>query len=532
MKNRFKYPIISFIACGIAAFSLIGSSGAADQSEASTSEKESAFQSAPDVLMIAVDDLNDWVGCLGGYAGTVYTPNIDRLAEMGTLFTNAHCGAPVCNPSRTALLTGLGPSTTGIYHNGQWWRPNLPEVVTLNQHFRANGYHTLGGGKIYHHTLGNNPPGQWDHFEPQVHDNPWHYLCPVAGQTVIKSGLHWPPGFPLNGIEAVAKGGRPPANYREFDWGPFERDDLEMGDGQMARWAMDVIGRKRTGDRPQFLAAGIFRPHLSWYAPRSHFERYKLDDVVLPPRKPDDLDDVPPAGREMAGQRSGDFDLIRGEDRYREAVRAYLASISFADALVGRLIDAIEAAGRAKRTIIVLWSDHGWHLGEKDTWHKMTLWRRATRVPLIVVAPGVTSPGTRCDRPVDLLDLYPTLVELCGLPVPPQTLDGMSLVPLLKDPDARREQPALTTYRRGNHAVSGERFRLIHYQDGSEELYDISEDPHEWTNLSGNPDYDEPRNRLAKWLPKIDAPDAPTKGAFQFDPATYTWQRRGKSYSK
>ena len=229
----------------------------------------------------------------------------------------------------------------------------------------------------------------------------------------------------------------------------------------------------------------------------------------------------------MAGQRSADFDLILREDRYREAVRAYLASISFADALVGRLVDALEDGGRAERTIVILWSDHGWHLGEKETWHKMTLWRRATRVPLIVFAPGVTAPGTRSSRPVDLLDIYPTLVELCGLPAPPQKLDGTSLVPLLKNPDAPRNRPAVTTYRRGNHGVSGERFRLIHYQDGSEEFYDVVEDPHEWTNLAGNPDYDEPRERLRQWLPKIDAPNAPTKGAFQFDSSTYRWQPRG-----
>jgi arylsulfatase A-like enzyme len=511
---------------------VIGTSRAADQPEASTGKSESPPPSAPDVLMIAVDDLNDWIGCLGGYAGTVHTPQIDRLAERGTLFTNAHCGAPVCNPSRTALMTGLRPSTSGVYHNGQWWRVNLPDVVTLNQHFRAHGYQTLGGGKIYHHTLGNNPPDEWNHFQPQVHDNPWHYLCPVAGQTVIKSGVRWPTGFPLNGIDAVAQGRRPPINYREFDWGPFDRDDLEMGDGQVVRWAMETIGRERTDSRPRFLAVGIFRPHLSWYAPRKHFERYELDDIVLPPRKPDDLNDVPPAGRKMAGQRNVDFDLILREDRYREAVRAYLASISFADALVGRLVDALQASGRANQTIILLWSDHGWHLGEKETWHKMTLWRRATRVPLIVVAPGVTPLGSRCDRPVDLLDLYPTLVDLCGLPAPPQQLDGMSLVPLLKDPGARRDRPALTTYQRGNHAVSGERFRLIHYADGSEELYDITEDPHEWTNLAGNPDYDKARNGLAEWLPKSDAPNAPSKGAFRFDPVTYTWQRRGEKESK
>jgi len=476
----------------------------------------------PDVLMIAVDDLNDWVGCLGSYGGTVHTPHVDRLAGRGTLFTNAHCAAPVCNPSRAALMTGLQPSNSGVYHNGQWWRPHLPDVATLNEHFRAHGYETLGGGKIYHHTLGNNPPAAWDHYQPQVHDNPWHFVFPVARQTVIKAGRHWPEGFPLNGLEAVAEAHRPPSNYREFDWGPMARDDLEVGDGRVVGWAMETLARRR--DRPLFLAVGIYRPHLAWYAPQRHFDRYPLDRIVLPPRNADDLDDVPPAGRRMAGQRSADFELILREDRYREAVQAYLASISFADALVGRLIETLQQSGRAERTIVVLWSDHGWHLGEKGTWHKMTLWRRATRVPLIVVAPGVTTAGAQCDRPISLLDIYPTLVELCGLPAPPQPLDGTSLAPLLVDPGASRERPALTTYLRGNHAVSGQRYRLIHYADGAEELYDLATDPHEWTNLAGHPQQRTVRDRLAQWLPSTNAPDAPTKAAYKFDPKTYTWQ--------
>ena len=185
----------------------------------------------PNVLFIAVDDMNDWVGCLGGYAGTVHTPHIDRLAERGLLFENAHCAAPVCNPSRTAVLTGLRPTTTGIYDNGRWWRPALPDVVTLPEYFAKQSYHVAGGGKSFHHTPGFNPPEQWDTYFQQVFDDPWHRAKPNDALPV--QGLDWPQGFPLSGLENVRLGKRPPANPREFDWGPFDRTDAAMGDGQM-----------------------------------------------------------------------------------------------------------------------------------------------------------------------------------------------------------------------------------------------------------------------------------------------------------
>jgi len=476
----------------------------------------------PNVLFISVDDMNDWVGHLGGYKGTIHTPNLDRLAKRGVAFANAHCPAPVCNPSRTAIMTGLRPSTTGIYHNGHWWRPHLPDAVTIPQHFRANGYLTVGGGKVFHHTLGFNPLDQWDHFQPQVQDGHWHFDYPVPGQHVAKPGLHWPEGFPLSGIARVREGKRPPVNYREFDWGPFDKPDREMGDGRMVQWALDVLGQRHA--KPFFLAAGIYRPHLPWYAPRKYFDLYPLDQIALPPLKEDDLDDVPPAGRKIAAQRSVDFALVREAKQYRRAVQAYLASISFADALVGRLLDTLDASPYARNTVVVLWSDHGWHLGEKGTWHKMTLWERGTHVPFIIAAPGHAA-GARCQRPVGLVSIYPTLIELCGLPARPE-LDGVSLVPLLKDPRAKWERPALMTYRRGNHAVRGERWRYIRYANGDEELYDLAADPNEWTNLAADPRHAAVKERLDRWLPKTDAPNAPSKGAYRFDPETYTWRKR------
>ena len=477
------------------------------------------------MLFIALDDMNDWISSLGGYSGKVYTPNFDRLSRKGVTFTNAHSPSTVCNPSRTAIMTGLRPSTTGVYNNGQWWRPALANTVTMPECFRRSGYYATGAGKVFHHTLGNNPPDIWDDYRPQIQDSPWHYDYPVPGQHVAKRGVHWPEGLPLNGIESVKLGRRPPANYREFDWGPFDKADLDMGDGRMVQWAVDFL--ERPHEKPFFLAAGIYRPHLPWYVPRKYFDMYPLDQIQLPEVKEDDLEDVPAVGRQMAEARRADFELVKKAGKYKEAVRAYLASISFADSLVGRLLDALERSPQRDNTIIVAWSDHGWHLGEKGAWHKRTLWQRATHVPFFMVAPGVTRAGSVCNRPVNLIDIYPTLIDLCGLKADRQ-LDGISLTPLLKNPEAAWKRPSVITNERANHAVRSERWRYIRYNDGTEELYDCDNDPHEWTNLAGDPRFDSIKRKLAKWLPKNDAPYAPSKSAYRFDPESYTWRRKEK----
>lgn len=480
----------------------------------------------PNVLLVILDDMNDWASPLGGYRGKVHTPNLQRLARRGVTFTNAHTAAPVCNPSRTAVLTGLRPSTTGIYHNGHWWRPHLPDVVSLPAWFKTHGYHVAGGGKVFHHTVGFNPPDSWSEWHPWVQDEHWNFTYPVPGEHQSRKGIHWPKGFPLNGIENVRTGKRPPMNWREFDWGPLDKDDLDTGDGQLVRWAVEKLKKPAPGGRPLFLAAGIFRPHLCWYAPRKYFDMYPLDKIRLPERKADDLADVPPAGRKIAAARTMDFRLVQTEGQYKRAVQAYLACISFADAMLGRLLDALEAGPFVDNTVVVVWSDHGWHLGEKDHWHKMTLWERSTRVPLLWAGPGAAE-GARCSRPVGLIDLYPTLLDLCGLPAN-KRLDGTSLRPLLTNPQAPWARPALTTYRRGNHAVRDERYRYIRYADGGEELYDHKTDPHEWTNLAGQATCADVKARLARYLPKTDAANAPSKGAYVFDTKTYTWKPKAR----
>jgi len=415
----------------------------------------------PHVLFLAVDDLNDWVGCLGGYEGVVHTPNIDRLAERGMLFTNAHCPSPKCGPSRAAILTGLRPSTTGIYGNSQWWYPNLPDVVTIPAHFRNHGYRAVGAGKIFHHTAGNHPPNQWDEFSPlRFRNDPW-----FRG---VKRNYPWsqseplPDGFPFSGVKGLG---------HENDWGSLALPEASYDDALTVDSVVAFLENhpsRGLGDhenpQPFFLACGLFRPHLPWYVPHHYFERYPLEEVVFPELPEDDLADVPPTGRAFAASRRSDFHRIQAAGRWREAVRAYLASISFADAQLGRVLDALRASAFSRNTVIVLWSDHGWHLGEKRHWHKSTLWEEATRVPFLIAAPGFDA--GRCSRPVSLLDLFPTLNDLCSLP-PLPAHDGQSLVPLLTDPGHPWTRPAVIEYRRGNAAVRSERHRYPKFRSST-----------------------------------------------------------------
>jgi arylsulfatase A-like enzyme len=438
--------------------------------------------SKPNVLFIAIDDLNDWVGCLGANPD-VKTPNIDRLAARGVLFTRAYCAAPVCNPSRAALMSGKRPSTSGVYENRQPMRlsPVLQDIVTMPQHFIANGYRVVGGGKIYHGGFPD--PRSWQEYFPSQQNN-----APANPK---------PERVPLNGIPGTA----------QFDWGPLNVPDSEMGDMKTAEWASAELARQH--DKPFFLACGFSKPHLPWYVPGKYFDMYPLDKITLPVVKEDDLDDVPPEGRRLA-LRSGDHRRVTGHAQWKKAVQGYLASISFVDACVGRVLDALDKGPHAKSTAVVLWSDHGWHLGEKLHWRKFALWEESTRNVFIVSAPGVTKSGTKCVRTVSAMDIYPTMIELCGLS-PKDGIEGASLMPLLKSPSAGWDTPAVTTYERGNHAVRNERWRYIRYHDGTEELYDHDKDDMEWTNLAGKPEYAKVKQELARWLPKADAPDSPKR---------------------
>jgi len=434
------------------------------------------------VLFIAIDDLNDWIGCLGGHPD-VKTPNLDRLAARGVLFTNAHCAAPLCNPSRAALMTGLRPSTTGVYTNSQPFRRSKlgKDAITIPQHFRAHGYRAIGGGKIYHGAFPD--PVSWDDYFPSQQKN--------------KPDDPVPPHRPVNGIP----------NTAHFDWGPVKVPDSAMGDMKVVDWAADQLHRKH--DKPLFLGCGIFRPHLPWYVPEKYFDMYPLDQITLPTVNEHDLDDVPPVARKIAHPETDHRKVIE-HHQWRQAVRGYLASISFADAALGKLIDAFDSSPLKDETTVILWSDHGWHLGEKLHWRKFTLWEEATHNVLMMISPGLTKPASRCHRPVDMMDIYPTLTEICGLP-PRKDNEGISLVPWLKNPNAEKQRPALTTFHRGNHSVRTERWRYIRYNDGTEELYDHAQDELEWTNLADKPEYKDLKASLANWMPKRNAPDSPSR---------------------
>lgn len=429
----------------------------------------------PNVLFIAVDDLNDWIGCLGGHPDCK-SPNIDALARRGMLFTRSYCVVPACNPSRAALMTGIRPWTSGVYKNSQPWRPAMPEAVTLPQHFMAHGYEAVGSGKIYH---GRYPdPPSWNDYLPKGSD-------PKPTDDVLND---------------------PRSRSGGIVWGVLDVDDKQMNDHKMVDYAVNYLSRKH--EKPFFLACGIFRPHMPWQVPRKYYDMYPPEELTLPKVPDDDLQDVPPAGVRMA-RPERDHATMLETGNWRLAVQAYLASISFADAQVGRLIRALDASPYAENTVIVLWGDHGWHLGEKHHWRKFALWEEAARAPLIFVAPGVTKPGSVCRRTVDFIHIYPTLAELCGLPLFDQ-LEGRSMLPLLKQPDAEWNLPAITTHGRNNHAIRSERYRYIRYAGGDEELYDHRNDPMEWKNLAGDPQYADVQRELAAWLPKKNAPDAPT----------------------
>ena len=446
----------------------------------------------PDVLFIAIDDLNDWVGVLGGHPQAI-TPNIDALAARGLVFTNAHAPAAICNPSRTALMLSLRPSTTGIYENDPSWldHEHLADLPTIPRYFRDHGYRALGAGKIFHaHT---------------------YYMGAFKGYHDARAWDAYYPSFERQLPDEVGPPDRP-ANENpitiNFDWSHVVTDDRAMGDGQVAAWISERL--LDSTDGPRFVAAGIYRPHPPWYVPQAYFDAHPLPDIVLPTVLENDLDDVSEIGREFTQDSSmPPLDLhewVVEADKWAEGVQAYLASVTFADAMVGQIVDALDRSGRADNTIIVLWGDHGWHLGEKLRWRKQTLWEESTRVPLIFVAPGLTAPGSRSERAVSLLDLFPTLAELAGLDVP-EHLEGTSLVPLLENPDAAWDRPAISTHHFGNHAVRSERFRYIRYNDGSEELYDHGADPNEWHNLADDPDYADAKAELASWLPTENAPD-------------------------
>jgi len=445
----------------------------------SLSQTLSAADQRPNILFIAIDDMRDWTGYSGDPQAK--TPNLDRLAKSGVAFTHAYTACALCNPSRTALLSGLRPATTGVYGNSDDWRSAVPaNVPTLPGYFHAQGWRTMTAGKVFHG--GKLRREDWDDF---VKDND------REKEDGDKQDWSLKPGKSRDGFVIGTN-----------DIEPLDGPEEALVDFKTASYGVAQLGKPH--DKPFFLAVGFHRPHLPWQAPRKYFDLFPLESVKLPEVKEDDLADLPKEAARMA--KPGEFAAIRDLGKWRECVRAYLACIAFTDAQVGRVLDALEKSPQRDNTIVVLWSDHGWHHGEKEHWRKSTLWEEATCAPLIWRVPGLTQPGGVCARTVDFMSVYPTLCEAAGLPIPPHN-EGVSIRALLADPQTAWDRPAISTMKEGNHAVRTEGWRYIRYANGGEELYDEQSDPHEWTNLANEPANAAKKAELAKSLPKVNNDD-------------------------
>ena len=455
----------------------------------------------PNVLFIAIDDLNDWIGCLGGHP-QAHTPNIDRLAERGTLFGNAHCQAPLCNPSRSSLLTGRRPSSTGIYGLAPGIRAvgATRNCVTLPQYFAANGYFTAGFGKVFHDGS----------IPPELHANEFAVWGPA-------------PGMPLPKQKFV----HTPDDMRAMDWGVFPSDDHDQPDWKTAGNTIAQL-HNRPKDKPFFIACGFRLPHVPCFASQKWFDLLPAEnDIVLPPVKENERGGTPDFSWFLHWKLPEPrLSWLKKNNQWRPLVRAYLASTAFMDSQVGRVLDALDAAGVVDNTVVVLWSDNGWHLGEKLITGKNSLWDRSTRVPLIFAGTGIAR-GARCTQPAELLDIYPTLAELCGLPVK-SGLEGHSLVPQLKDAAASRPWPAITTHNPGNHTIRTERWSFIQYANGTQELYDMKADPHEWNNVANDPQHAGTIRDLARWLPTVNTPLAPGSAQRILEKKNGAWFWEGK----
>ena len=435
------------------------------------SQVQATKSKKPNILLISIDDLNDWTSSLGGHP-QAKTPNIDRLADRGTLFSNAHCQSPVCNPSRASMLTGRHPHTSGIYFLSPDLKqsPVLEELDTLPERFAKHGYQTMAAGKIFHtrdkrffQEYGGNMGG----FGPRP-----------------KEKISQPHGHPL------------------WDWGAFPESDDLMPDFKIAQWASTKLKSISVeSDKPFFMGVGFYRPHVPMFAPKKWFDLFPRNQIQLPLVNDKDRNDLSEYAIALTNENhvSPEHAWIKSAGQWEHAVQSYLASVAFADYCLGIVLDALDQSPHKDNTIVVLFADHGFHLGEKQRWAKRTIWEDGTRVPLIVVD-NRYSPKQVTSKPAQLLDVFPTLLELANLPS--DTLqEGKSLVPLMKDPQADWSHIALSSFGKGNFAVRSERYRFIQYLDGSEEFYDHANDPHEWYNLINKKKLTEVIEQHRKQLP-------------------------------
>ncbi|MDD7983512.1 sulfatase [Lentisphaera marina] len=439
----------------------------------------------PNVLFIAVDDYRDWAGTYNAQSG-IKTPNIDALGNRGMTFLNAHCNAPICGPSRASLLSGLRPSSTGVYGFQSWKDQATGKVETLFGHFQKNGYATYGGGKLHHGkaSVGNNGPlaRDWNEYYPSIKEVYPRPVSKVVRDDLIfeKSYVKW---FSTNAT-----------------------NDFQDLDGQTAEWAvgkLKLLGEEKS-EQPFFLAVGFKKPHLPWIAPRKYFDMYDPAKIKVPNFETQSIKGLSRAG--IIHLKYQIHEQLKYYEKTREAVRAYMACVSYIDALVGHVMLALDESGLAENTVVVLCSDHGFHLGEKGHWGKVTLYEQSTRVPLIVYDPRMKYTAHQSNSPVELLDIYPTLVELCVVDKPAHQLEGLSLVSQMKNPEQTR-RPAVTTHGRNSHAITSEDYHYIRYFDGSEELFDRKKDPDGINNISDEEFSETIKSELRQYIPNTNAPN-------------------------
>ena len=429
---------------------------------------------APNVLFIALDDCNDWLGFLNNHPGT-HTPNLDALADESLVFSNAYCTAPMCLPARTSVMFGRTPYETGVYDHAEASDVRYAALArsspSLVDDFWAAGYDVVGGGKLF----GDTQRSRWTQFRqtrPDEQDPNW--LSPFDGQPIG------------------------PRSRGPIDFGPSGHTTDEEPDGSTGAWVRQQLVAPRS--RPLFLGYGLISTHVAWRVPQRFFDLHPIDEVVAPALRPDDLNDLGPAGTSLIEPRT--VETLQETGVLAEAVQAYQAAISYADDRVGMVLDALSSTPRGDDTIVVVWSDHGFHLGEKMHWHKFTLWERATRVPMLFRVPGQFRAGGTFDRPVSALDIGPSLAEWSGVAVNGGH-SGRSLVPAVDRPELADERPPVTTWLPGNHTVRRGSWRFIRYRTGETELYDHRDDPDEYINLAGRAEHAAIERELARFLPDL-----------------------------
>ena len=441
--------------------------------------------------------MNDWIGCLGKTPRAI-TPNIDKLAKSGVNFTNAHTAGVFCAPSRAAIFSGQFASTTGCYQSANYFVDH-PEIESLQTSFAKAGYSTFGAGKLFHHPAGAIDTRDWTHFflrNPDQRETGW----PMNSWS---EETPFPEPYPAS----IYNRGQEITGGMFLEWAglPNQKEE-EMADTKRVNWAVEQLKKKH--EKPFFLAVGLYAPHYPNYCPQKYFDLYDPKDIQLPPIKEDDLDDLPEKIRKMKTGRSRIVQKLKSLYAWDDAIHGYLACISYADAMLGRVLDALEASPYADNTIVVLWSDHGYHLGEKGDWGKHTLWERSSNVPFIWSGPGVAK-NKVTDVTVSLIDMYPTFQEMCRLPKTIQKLEGTSIASVLADPDKAKDRSVFLPHMHpGEYAIINRDWRYIHYGEDGEELYDLSEDPNEWTNLAGQEKYADLKTEMASLAPKEFAPHA------------------------